>query len=195
MTHWIGYNVNKGYGRCDIPRTIGYCVITSDEMIRRRDAYGEIGAHRHRRPHRALHRPASPSTARAIDRIFERSELNERVRCEPPRDPPLAQPLASRDRRLFPCRADNRTHRCARNAARESHACLVRSLHCMLTLRPDWFLPCAHLSCSHSVTTFLPLAPHFDLDVRQLFTSTHIGILRTKFALMQITVAPVAWTS
>lgn len=179
-------------------RTIGYCVITSDEMIRRCDAYGEIGAHRHRRPHRALTpareppRPLEPSIG-----FSERSELNERgaVRAEPPRDPPLAQPLASRDRRLFPCRADNRTHRCARNAARESHACLVRSLHCMLTLRPDWFLPCAHLSCSHSVTTFLPLAPHFDLDVRQLFTSTHIGILRTKFALMQITVAPVAWTS
>lgn len=143
-----------------------------------------------------LHRPASP-----LDRSSHRSDFpsgassTSEVRCEPPRDPPLAQPLASRDRRLFPCRADNRTHRCARNAARESHACLVRSLHCMLTLRPDWFLPCAHLSCSHSVTTFLPLAPHFDLDVRQLFTSTHIGILRTKFALMQITVAPVAWTS
>lgn len=140
-----------------------------------------------------LHRPASPLD-RSSHRIF-RAERAQRARCEPPRDPPLAQPLASRDRRLFPCRADSRTHRCARNAARESHACLVRSLHCMLTRRPDWFLPCAHLSCSHSVTTFLPLAPHFDFDVRHLFTSTHIGILRTKLALMQITVAPVAWTS
>lgn len=166
-------------------RTIGYCEITSDEMIRRCDAYGEIGAHRHRRPHRAL------TPAREPPRPLEPSDFpsgassTSEVRCEPPRDPPLAQPLASRDRRLFPCRADNRTHRCARNAARESHACLVRSLHCMLTLRPDWFLPCAHLSCSHSVTTFLPLAPHFDLDVRQLFTSTHIGILR-KFALQSL---------